>query len=153
METHNRSVLARSIVLVLAGLNVTLLLVAILASRALPDPPTSDDYLTASAWILAAMIPISVGGGILQPAINSLITRRVALAEVGGMLGISAAFLSAANAIAPLAGGALFQSISPAAPFIIWGLFMALLLLLAIHYIKPGREESEPAGLARGGAH
>jgi hypothetical protein len=56
METHNRSVLARSIVLVLAGLNVTLLLVAILASRALPDPPTSDDYLTASAWILAAII-------------------------------------------------------------------------------------------------
>lgn len=105
------------------------------------------------AWILAAMIPISVGGGILQPAINSLITKRVDMAEVGGMLGISAAFLSAANAIAPIVGGALFQSISPAAPFILWGLFMALLLVLAMQYIKPGREESKPDGLARRGAH
>jgi DHA1 family tetracycline resistance protein-like MFS transporter len=135
------------------------------ADRALPaeTPPTQnvvidlpDDDNTGwlgLAWILAAMIPIAVGGGILQPAINSLITKRVDLAEVGGMLGISAAFLSAANAIAPIVGGALFQSISPAAPFIIWGLFLALLLVLAVQYIKPGREESEPTGLARGEAH
>jgi MFS family permease len=116
-------------------------------------PDDDNNGWLGLAWILVAMIPISVGGGILQPAINSLITKRVGLLEVGGMLGISAAFLSAANAVAPVAGGALFQGLGPAAPFILGGLLMALLLLLAIRLIKPGQEEAEPAGLARGGAH
>ncbi len=116
-------------------------------------PDDDNNGWLGLAWILVAMIPISVGGGILQPAINSLITKRVGLLEVGGMLGISAAFLSAANAVAPVAGGALFQGLGPAAPFILGGLLMALLLLLALRLIKPGQEEAEPAGLARGGAH
>ena len=85
-------------------------------------PDDDNNGWLGLAWILVAMIPISVGGGILQPAINSLITKRVGLLEVGGMLGISAAFLSAANAVAPVAGGALFQGIGPAAPFILGGL-------------------------------
>jgi len=133
--------------------------------RALPGetPPTQDIAIEipdddntgwlGMAWILVAMIPIAIGGGILQPAINSLITKRVEPLEVGGMLGISAAFLSAANAIAPLIGGALFQAIHPAAPFIAGGILMAALLLLAVRLIKPGREESATSGLARGGAH
>ena len=104
-------------------------------------------------WILIAMIPIAVGGGILQPAINSLITKRVDLVEVGGMLGISAAFLSAANAIAPVVGGALFQAIGPGAPFVFWSLLMAFLLVVAVRTIRPGREEAAPAGLTRGGTH
>jgi DHA1 family tetracycline resistance protein-like MFS transporter len=116
-------------------------------------PDDDNNGWLGLAWILAAMIPISVGGGILQPAINSLITKRVGLLEVGGMLGISAAFLSAANAVAPVAGGALFQGIGPAAPFILGGLLMGVLLLLAVRLIKPGQEEEEPAGLARGGGH
>lgn len=36
-------------------------------------------------------------GGVLQPAINSLLTRSVDKSEVGGMLGVSAAFLIAAG--------------------------------------------------------
>jgi DHA1 family tetracycline resistance protein-like MFS transporter len=105
------------------------------------------------AWILVAMVPVAIGGGILQPAINSLITKRVDALEVGGMLGISAAFLSAANAMAPLIGGALFQAIGPSAPFIVWSLFLAVLLAVALRYLKPGREESIGAGLARGQTH
>jgi hypothetical protein len=56
MKARNRSVLARSIVLILAGLDVTFLLVAILASRALAEPRIADDYLFTSAWILSAII-------------------------------------------------------------------------------------------------
>ncbi len=116
-------------------------------------PDDSNTGWLGLAWILVAMIPIAIGGGILQPSINSLITKRVDVGEIGGMLGISAAFLSAANALAPVIGGALFQAISPAAPFIVWGLLMAVLLLFAVQLIKPGREETAPTGLARGGAH
>lgn len=103
------------------------------------------------AWILLASIPASIGGGILQPSINSLITKRIEPQDVGGMLGISASLLSGANALAPLLGGAIFQWIGSSGPFLIGGVVLALLLLAALQMIKPGREETAPAGLARGG--
>jgi DHA1 family tetracycline resistance protein-like MFS transporter len=95
--------------------------------------------------ILAAMVPAAVGGGVLQPSINSLITKRIDPLEVGGMLGISAALLSAANAIAPLIGGLLFQVIGPAAPFLLGGLMLLALLALALQKLKPGGEANRPA--------
>jgi DHA1 family tetracycline resistance protein-like MFS transporter len=95
------------------------------------------------------MVPIAIGGGVLQPSINSLITKRVEPVEVGGMLGISAALLSAANAIAPLLGGAIFQVLGPSAPFFLGGLLIVLLLFFAVRMIRPGREQYQPAGLAR----
>lgn len=101
-------------------------------------------------WILAAMVPVAVGGGVLQPTINSLITKRVEPVDIGGMLGISAAFLSAANALAPVMGGAIFEAIGPTALFLIWGGLMGLLLLIALRRLTPGREESVAPGLARG---
>jgi DHA1 family tetracycline resistance protein-like MFS transporter len=101
------------------------------------------------SWILAAMVPVAIGGGILQPSINSLITKRVNKGDVGGMLGISSSFLSGANAIAPLIGGAIFQAMGPTWPFLLGGILMGVLWLAAMQMIKPGREENKPAGLAR----
>jgi len=89
----------------------------------------------------------------LQPAINSLITKRVEPLEVGGMLGVSSSFLSAANALAPLIGGVLFQTLGPRSPFLLGGLLMAGLLAAALKLVTPGREEEAAAGLARGGGH
>ena len=100
-------------------------------------------------WVLAAMVPIGVGGAVLQPGINSLITKRVEHNEVGGMLGISAAFLSASNALAPVIGGAIFQVVGASMPFLLGGLLMGVLWLLTKRLLKPGREEAAPAGLAR----
>jgi DHA1 family tetracycline resistance protein-like MFS transporter len=113
----------------------------------LPDE-TNKSWLGLS-WLLVAMIPAGIGGGILQPAINSLLTQRSDKSEVGGILGISAAFLSGANAFAPLIGGALFQAINASAPFWLWTAIMAGLLFLSIKLIQPGRED---VGLARGRA-
>jgi MFS family permease len=88
------------------------------------------------AWILISMIPASIGGGLLQPAINSLITQRTPANEIGGMLGISASMLSAANVVAPLAGGAIFQTLGAPAPFLAGGLLLAVLWLLALRSVK-----------------
>jgi predicted MFS family arabinose efflux permease len=67
------------------------------------------------------------------------------------MLGISVAFLSAANAIAPIVGGAIFQAIGPSALFLIWGAMMGILYLVAVRFLRPGQEETAAPGLARGG--
>lgn len=114
-------------------------------------PDDSNTGWLGLAWILVSMIPIAIGGGVLQPTINSLITKRVEPQEVGGILGISSSFLSAANALAPLIGGVLFQTLGPRSPFLSGGILMALLLVLAVKRITPGREETMAAGLARGG--
>lgn len=82
-------------------------------------------------WILVAMIPASIGGGVLQPSINSRLTKQVSPAEIGGMLGISASFMSGANAITPLIMGAIFQWVGASAPFIIGGLILLLLWVFA----------------------
>ena len=46
-------------------------------------PDDSNNGWLGLAWILVAMVPLAIGGGILQPAINSLITKRVGMLEVG----------------------------------------------------------------------
>ncbi len=96
--------------------------------------------------LLIAMIPASIGGGILQPAINSLITKRIDKSEIGGTLGISTSILSAANALAPIIGGTLFQVGGASLPFWVWSAVMAVLLILAWVWIKPGSEEQQTIG-------
>ncbi len=87
-------------------------------------------------WLMIAMIPLSIGGAVLSPTINSAITKRIDHSEVGGMLGISASLVSAANALAPIALGALYQLIGPAAPFLLGAGVLLVFLLLASRQIK-----------------
>ncbi len=120
---------------------------------ALALPDESNKGWAGFIWLAIVVVPASIGGGILSPAINSLITKRVQSDETGGILGISASFVSAANALAPLTGGALFQALGAGAPFIGGGLLAALMLFLAWQRVRPGREEHVTAGLAHGSSH
>jgi len=78
------------------------------------------------------------------------LTKRSEPDEVGGILGLSASFLSGANAVAPLIMGGLFQVFGSTAPFLAGGILLAVLFVLSLQLIKPGREEVLSAGLARG---
>jgi MFS transporter, DHA1 family, tetracycline resistance protein len=100
----------------------------------LPDD-TSNGWL-GLGWILLTMIPAAIGGGVLQPSINSLLTRQVGADKIGGTLGLSVALLSGANAVAPLLGGIIFQSMGSTAPFLMGGVLLALLWLLANRLVK-----------------
>jgi DHA1 family tetracycline resistance protein-like MFS transporter len=82
-------------------------------------------------WLLVASFPAALGGGVLHPAVNSLITKASDKREVGGMLGISAGFFSAANAVAPLFYGSLFQWLGAPVPFFAGGLILLILWILA----------------------
>ena len=111
-------------------------------------PEDTNNGWFGLVWLLVAMIPASIGGGVLQPSLNSLITKRIDPSEIGGTLGISAALLSGANAIAPVLFGAIFQGFGSTAPFLVGGLALAILLYFAYTSIKPGREETLPPGRA-----
>jgi MFS transporter, DHA1 family, tetracycline resistance protein len=114
-------------------------------------PAGDKTGLLGIGWLLVSMLPVSVGSAVLQPSINSLITKRVNSDEIGGMLGLSAAFLSGANALAPVLGGAAFQRLGAPSPFWLGALLLGTLLVVAWRFLRPGREEQAPAGLARGG--
>lgn len=86
-------------------------------------------------WLVMASFPAALGGGVLHPAVNSLITKSSAQGEVGGMLGISAAFYSAANTVAPVFYGSLFQWFGPPVPFMAGGMILLLLWLFAPRFI------------------
>lgn len=115
---------------------------------AIPLPNEEDRGWLGLLWILVAMIPVSVGGSVLQPSINSLITQKVSASEVGGLLGISASFLSAANALAPLIGGAIFDAVGSTAPFLAGGLMLLVLFGVALRTVKPPTPTSVPAATA-----
>jgi DHA1 family tetracycline resistance protein-like MFS transporter len=87
-------------------------------------------------WLLIASFPAALGGGVLHPAINSLITKSVERHEVGGMLGISAGMYSAANAVAPLFYGSLFQWLGAPVPFLLGGILLFILWLIAPRVTK-----------------
>ena len=87
------------------------------------------------AWLLLASLPAALGGAVLHPAVNSLISKSSDPGDVGGMLGISAAFYSAANAIAPIFYGLLFQWFGAPVPFLAGGVILLLLWLLTPKYL------------------
>ncbi len=93
-------------------------------------PQDGDNGWLGIAWILVAMIPTAIGGGLLSPSINSLLTKNAGN-DIGGLLGVSAALVSAANALNPVIGGAVFKLLGSTAPFLIGGIFMGVLYFVA----------------------
>jgi len=100
----------------------------------LPDESTRGWF--GIIWLLIASFPAALGGGVLHPAVNSLITKASDKNEIGRMLGLSASMYSAANAVAPLFYGFLFQWLGGPVPFLIGGLILGILWLFAPRIVK-----------------
>ena len=115
-------------------------------------PDGSNTGWLGITWALVAMIVAAIGGAVLSPAINSSITRQVGPLEMGGMLGISAAFVSAANALAPVVGGIVFEVLGSTAPFLIAGAGVALLLYFTSNRLKPLQSSPPDAGATKPGS-
>lgn len=87
-------------------------------------------------WLVIASFPAALGGAVLHPAVNSLISKASHKDEVGGALGVSASVYSLANAAAPLFYGVLFQAFGGPVPFIVGGLILAGLWVFAPRVVK-----------------
>lgn len=109
---------------------------AIIGAIAVELPEEGRNGIGGVLWILVAIIPVAVGAGLIRPSLNSLLTRYVTPRDYGSVLGVSAAFVSAANAAAPLMGGWMFQRYGTTFPFLAGGLVMALLALVSVVAVK-----------------
>lgn len=105
-------------------------------------PPDTDKGAAGIIWLLIAMIPAAIGGGVLQPTVNSMITKRVDKSRTGVTLGIAAAIISASSVVSPLLMGAIFQLFGNSAPFLFAAVLMAGLLGLALIRLKAAPESS-----------
>ncbi|MCS6871897.1 MAG: MFS transporter [Anaerolineae bacterium] len=104
---------------------------AVIGSLGVTLPSNAGRGIGGMLWLMGALVPTSIGAALIRPAINSLLTRRAADGAYGGVLGASAASVSAADAVAPLLFGALFQAAGGTLPFLLGGAIMAALWLLS----------------------
>lgn len=108
---------------ILGDLNVTL-------------PDETQRGLGGIVWFLLAIVPLSIGAGLVRPSLNSMITQRVDSHTYGSVLGVSTGFVSLAQAAAPLLGGTIFQAWGASAPFLLGGLTMGALGLLGVLLLR-----------------
>ncbi len=120
---------------------------AIIGDIAVELPLDENRGIGGLLWVLVAIVPIAIGAGLVRPSINSLLTRHAGSRDFGRVLGASAAAVSGANALAPLIGGLLFQRAGPATPFLLGGMVMALLTVIAVATVRdplPKPASAEP---------
>lgn len=105
---------------------------AIIGDIAIDLPADGSNGLGGVLWVFVVIIPLAIGAGMIRPSLNSLMTKQVGRDSYGGVLGLSAAAVSAANASAPLLGGLIFQQYGSSAPFLIGGVVMGALCLISM---------------------
>ena len=104
---------------------------SIIGEIAVDLPSEEGRGIGGIVWLLIVIIPVSIGAGLIRPSLNSLITKSVPSGEYGRILGVSAALGSAANALAPISGGLMFQQFGTTIPFFVSGCVLAVLAVVS----------------------
>ena len=90
-------------------------------------------FTTTIPMLLIILIPVALGGGVLNTIINAALSKSVEPADVGAILGLSSSLESLTRVISPLLGTYLLQSLGNRSP----GLAStALLVLLAVYVLR-----------------
>jgi MFS family permease len=109
---------------------------AVIGDIQVPLPTDEGRGVGAVVWLFAGVVPVALGAGLIRPALNAMLTKRVDDRQYGSVLGASAAMVSAANAVAPLLAGLIFQAYGPTAPFLLGGAALLVLCLLAARLLR-----------------
>jgi MFS family permease len=94
--------------------------------------------------LVGAVSALALGMGLMQPSLNSLISRRAGREEQGEVLGVSQSAGSLSRVLGPAAAGLLFAEFGRNAPFF-WGAALVAAALLVALKLTRG---VGPAGLA-----
>jgi DHA1 family tetracycline resistance protein-like MFS transporter len=113
------------------------LIVAGLASLAIGMFPMGMVANLDTLLVLLALV--SVGYGLASPSVASLISRRTGQDRQGEVLGVNQSAMSMARIFGPIAGGAIYGMMGPAAPYVAGSMvaIAALIVALAIGQERP----------------
>jgi MFS transporter, DHA1 family, tetracycline resistance protein len=89
-------------------------------------------FVHAIPLLLVVNLLLAAGMGLLNPSLNSLISRQARIDEQGGILGVSQSASSLARAAAPPLAGLLFDTSGRNTPYIVGAALMLLVLILAL---------------------
>ncbi len=81
-------------------------------------------------------IVLGIGTSLLQPTVQSIISKRTSQKSQGSILGISQAFSAGARVLGPLWGGFAFEYISYAFPFLTGAFFTLITIFVVQFYFK-----------------
>jgi DHA1 family tetracycline resistance protein-like MFS transporter len=91
---------------------------------------------TQVAILLIATACLSIGMGLTQPSINSLISRQAAMHEQGEIMGAAQSAGSLARILGPAIAGFLFITFSRDAPYVAGAVLMAMVVLLSLRLLR-----------------
>jgi DHA1 family tetracycline resistance protein-like MFS transporter len=105
------------------------------------------------AVLSGAFAALAIGLGLVQPALNSLISRRAGREEQGQVLGVTQSVGSLARVIGPPIAGYLFAGVGRGSPFLGGAVVVALAFFLALNLFggfgtAPLAEPEPPLGPA-----
>jgi len=101
------------------------------------------------AVLLFASACLALGMGLLNPSINSLISRQAAIEERGGIMGVAQSGASLARVVGPVVAGPLFELLGRNAPYYAGAMVMLGVLGFAL---RLPREHAAPQGAQPGRA-
>jgi MFS family permease len=88
-------------------------------------------------WFTISLSLVLLGGGLLTPAINSLLMDAAPAYAQGGVLGVSSGLTKAVEISAPLVLGFTLWVFGWTAPFFIEGVILLFLLVVAMRRLEP----------------
>jgi len=102
-----------------------------------------------------ALTGLALGMGLMQPSLNSLISRQAAEEEQGEVMGVSQSVGSLSRVLGPFAAGFSFAALGRDSPYFLGVLLVVIPLLLAFKLPRVGatrRAEAAPFGRESGPA-
>ena len=95
----------------------------------------------ATTWLLLvpALVLLVLGQGLVTPTLAALVANRADQGRRGGALGFQQSAGALARIVGPALGGALFEHVGTAAPYVVGaGMTGVALLLLGTRVVNPG---------------
>jgi len=106
-------------------------------------------YVGTLGAMLAVLAPMSVGSGLVQPSISSLLSRMAKREDQGGTLGIGESASAMGRIIGPEAGTFTYSHVSFGFPYVAGGVLMGVAAVVAATLLRVPVDRDEAAAPGR----